>query len=181
MTQEEKAKAYDEALDRAKSFQQKFGGDYAGYIFPELRESEDERMRKMLIDRVRSAEELTDELREWILTYLEKQKEQKPAEWGEEDETYLGLIIECLVSCKYEAPVFADQYQSEIDWLKSLRPSSWKSKLLKEAVEGKIVDFGTRKSVYVINDQERTDMLDKYADGDKVLVIVLPKEDQNNG
>lgn len=36
---------------------------------------EDERMRRMLIDRLRSAEELTDELREWILSYLEKHKE----------------------------------------------------------------------------------------------------------
>ena len=44
-------------------------------LIPELRESEDERMRKMLIDRIRSAEELTDELREWILTYLEKHKD----------------------------------------------------------------------------------------------------------
>lgn len=57
MTQEEKARRYDEALERAKDF-------YKGYkqrdnqlyaddletIFPELRESEDERIRKAIID-----------------------------------------------------------------------------------------------------------------------------------
>lgn len=50
MTQEEKAKAYDKALERAKSFQEIYGGDYAEYIFPELAESEDERIRRVLTE-----------------------------------------------------------------------------------------------------------------------------------
>lgn len=44
-------------------------------LVPELAESEDERIRKMLIERVRTAEELNEELRKWIIAYLEKQKE----------------------------------------------------------------------------------------------------------
>ena len=57
MTIEEKAKAYDEALERAKIWQNHLydtnDKDYAdelNYIFPELRESEDEKIRNTLID-----------------------------------------------------------------------------------------------------------------------------------
>ena len=46
-------------------------------------------------------------------------------EWSEKDETHLGWIIECFDSWKYQVPEFADQYQSAINWIKSLRPS-WK-------------------------------------------------------
>ena len=84
MTTEEKAKAYDEALERAKRRYDCNPSDgYVGYanqiieeIFPQLCESEDERMRKMLIERVRTATEWTIGLRDLILAWLEKQKEQ---------------------------------------------------------------------------------------------------------
>ena len=54
MTQEQKAKAYDEALERAKSvIEQNPLMEYLKkgieYIFPELKESEDERIRKSLL------------------------------------------------------------------------------------------------------------------------------------
>ena len=53
MTQEQKAKAYDEALERAKKVH-KYSSDIAEIkrmeeIFPELLESEDERIKKELI------------------------------------------------------------------------------------------------------------------------------------
>lgn len=59
MTKEEKAKAYDEALERAKNL---YNSDETSAdieiacerIFPELKESEDERIRKELIDFVKS-------------------------------------------------------------------------------------------------------------------------------
>ena len=125
MTTEEKAKAYDEALERAKRRYDCNPSDgYVGYanqiieeIFPQLCESEDERMRKMLIERVRTATEWTIGLRDLILAWLEKQKEQvtdesdkiaaayqlgrsderkqkeqKPVEWSEEDESILNNI-----------------------------------------------------------------------------------------
>ena len=51
-TIEEKAKAYDEALDKAKQFSEKpYLEDSKGiveYLFPELKESEDERIRKFI-------------------------------------------------------------------------------------------------------------------------------------
>ncbi len=54
MTQEEKAKAYDKAIERAKSLIgdtiiEESGQHLAETIFPELKESEDERIRKSLI------------------------------------------------------------------------------------------------------------------------------------
>lgn len=87
MTQEEKARAYDEALEKATTYHDnaKVAGDYSAVaryenIFPELAESEDERIRKELIAFFQ------DDLRGdyWhdlevghILAWLEKQKEQK--------------------------------------------------------------------------------------------------------
>ena len=46
-----------------------------GFVVIRPAESDDERIRKMLIARVRTAEELNEELREWIIAYLEKQKD----------------------------------------------------------------------------------------------------------
>lgn len=81
MTPEEKARAYDKALEKARMYRDnaKAVEDYSAVaryenIFPQLRESEDERMRKLIIDRVRSATEMTEGLRELLLSYLEKQK-----------------------------------------------------------------------------------------------------------
>jgi len=55
MTQEEKAKAYDEALERARAINSgkdidvEAGTTTCEYIFPELKESEDEKIRKEII------------------------------------------------------------------------------------------------------------------------------------
>ena len=88
MTQEQKAKAYDEALERARELSAKwtgknkdfFIGDYA-YIFPELRESEDERIRKWLYDYINNCPNNNFAFygggvgKDAVLNYLEKQKE----------------------------------------------------------------------------------------------------------
>ena len=95
---EQKAKAYDEALEKAKAW---FDCEHATTddkillkrILPELAESEDERIRKALIRAFKSLNtvkvwngiERTD-----ILAWLEKQGEQKSA-WSEEDEYYYGI------------------------------------------------------------------------------------------
>ena len=46
----EKAKAYDEAIERAKKL---YGNGIAEGIFPELKESDDDRIRKWIIDDIR--------------------------------------------------------------------------------------------------------------------------------
>ena len=90
MTIEEKAKAYDEALERAKAYHR---NELAGsrkemmeYIFPELRESDDERTRNEIIAFIEQAihrgggTPIPKEKEDKWLAYLEKQKEQKSIE-----------------------------------------------------------------------------------------------------
>lgn len=118
MTQEEKAKAYDEALLIAKS-KIKNNKDFVLYeddvieIFPELKESEDEKIRKDLIQWI---DEFPDTIwrghyKKDVIDWLEKQGEQKPA-WGEEDEKMVKDIIAAIDSLYYHAMV---------NWLKSLK------------------------------------------------------------
>lgn len=56
MTQEQKEKAYDEALERAKKLKETCDSTavigWCEYIFPELKESEDEKIRKYLMERI---------------------------------------------------------------------------------------------------------------------------------
>ena len=116
-------KAYKEALERAKSFQEKYGGDYAGYIFPELRESEDERIRKFLVDyfasyKIGNVTTKPNGVRiDDILNYLEKQKEQKPVQSDVEREyvrTLKSLISDFL---RGKEDVDREYYQQIFDWL----------------------------------------------------------------
>ena len=118
MTQEEKAKAYDEALLILKS-KINNNKDHVLYendvieIFPELKESEDEKIRKDLIQWI---DEFPDTIwrghyKKDVIDWLEKQGEQKPA-WGEEDEKMVKDIIAAIDSLYYHAMV---------NWLKSLK------------------------------------------------------------
>ena len=103
MTQEEKAKAYDEALERAKKLKEGFDGYNANVaiieqIFPELRESEDERIRKWIVNLLhelhynQTAQPMALKAIEW----LEKQKEPEntsasvmaPSCWEVEQKPY---------------------------------------------------------------------------------------------
>ena len=86
-TIEEKAKAYDEAFEKAKEILEMTSDKSAIYtIFPGLEESEDERIRKTLIEYFNAyPKDYYGELKKsHILTWLEKQGE-KPAEWKQEN------------------------------------------------------------------------------------------------
>lgn len=118
MTQEEKAKAYDEAILIAKS-KIKNNKDHVLYendvieIFPELKESEDEKIRKDLIQWI---DEFPDTIwrghyKKDVLAWLENQGEQKPT-WSEEDEKMVKDIIAAIDSLYYHGMV---------NWLKSLK------------------------------------------------------------
>lgn len=109
--------------------------------YPELKESEDERIRRALIKQFSAISMET-----WagipkidIIAYLEKQKEQKPAEWSEEDAAMLESIIKdydylCRIWLQdYEKRLGGADCEARIDirnqitWLKSLRlQSHWK-------------------------------------------------------
>ena len=189
MTQEEKAKAYDEALERFKSFKERyytrnthFGDvifDKNGEmqkdfeeIFPELFEDEDERIRKELLKGFKFCKKIdvgkkkgsswagTNLNMDEVIAWLEKQKEQKhpngcftcdeykkgyeagrlngftagynkaikeqkPAEWSEEDEKMRNLAIEWAETMSGQfrfVDMDSTDFRKIVAWLKSLRP-----------------------------------------------------------
>jgi len=80
MTQEQKAKAYDKALERAKQVR-KYSSDLAEIkrmeeIFPELRESEDERIRKEILEYSQQFELLS------VLPYPETWQDHSTNRWA---------------------------------------------------------------------------------------------------
>ena len=154
-------KAYNEALERAKEIKSKIlsshlstesckaVSEYIDTIIPELRESEDERIRKFLLRLAKRCNEnsidfLGEIKKKDVIAYLEKQKEQKPAEWSEENEKIITRLISYFesfriagVATKWEGL----DIQEVITLLKSLRPS-WKpseeqmdAKMMKEGGE----------------------------------------------
>ena len=156
MTQEEKARAYDEALERAQKAT-RAGSDVAmdivQYIFPQLAESEDERIRKALVWHLKAdvdfvsngvtkaeclaylekqkpaeVDESTKRLNDnWMKQYFDDYKERKPAEWSEEDEEMIKMILGDLEWERRNTTVDKDirLYDEKIAWLKSLKPH-WK-------------------------------------------------------
>jgi hypothetical protein len=108
-------KRYEKALERAKQ------GMPIDEVFPELRESEDER----IIGNIKKAVELywSDEPLDEILSWLEKHKEQKSAEWRPFDKEVLTKIKELIDSH------FSEHEQREVykDWLDEhiSQPAEW--------------------------------------------------------
>ena len=102
-------------------------------LIPELKESEDEKARKWLTNLVENLGDAADEdaekelevMRPLALAYLEKQKEQKTAEWSEEDVDMLNSCISSIEEAKENRYAYKEtdgdtSYDHEIDWLKSL-------------------------------------------------------------
>ena len=150
-------KKYNEALERAQKTT-RAGGDVAmeivQYIFPELAKSEDERIQKEIIEylqRYLPTDELLKE--QEMVAWLEKQKEQKPAdrfeearkkyqvEWSEEDEKMRLDTIRAFYLAYPYALESENPRKKNIDWLKSLRPSWKPSEEQMEALEYVIRDY----------------------------------------
>ena len=78
-TIEEKAKAYDEAIEKAKVMHEEgMMTERLEYLFPELKESEDEKIRKELVSLVlnamgREKNSFSDDKYDSMLAWLEKQ------------------------------------------------------------------------------------------------------------
>ena len=131
MTIEEKARAYDEALKWMRELYPGLHGatkEDAEHYFPELRESEDERIRKALVWHLKAdvdfvsngvtkaeciaylekqkeqkpeVDESTKRLnKNWMKQYFDEQQEQKPAEWSEEDADMLNCCISSIEEAK---------------------------------------------------------------------------------
>ena len=115
-------KKYQEALERARQFSehplQEDSSNIVEYIFPELKESEDEKIRKEMIAYMKQPKDGELFPKAWI-SYLEKQGEQKPVEWSEDDEGWLNDTISFLEEIK---GTYEQNAQDCINWLKTLRP-----------------------------------------------------------
>ena len=121
-------KLYKEALERAQKIYKadKITGIElvtCETIFPELAESEDEKIRKDIIYVLANIDlSLVSTKFSDMLAWLEKQGEQKPTEWSEEDKKMLENAIYLAENSKCELTK-----DKTIDWLKSLKPQShWK-------------------------------------------------------
>lgn len=117
-------KKYKEALKRAQNVT-RAGGDVAmyivQYIFPELAESEDERIRKYLIDELKAAKSVGElkftvlqPTREECIAYLEKQKEQKPR-W-EINNPHTTKWTKEMIDEKFEELVEKYHKQKPVEW-----------------------------------------------------------------
>ena len=84
--------------------------------FPELAESEDERISKELIEFLKGSHYLPAKMGRW-LAWLEKQGE-KSAEWSEEDENIFRDIVTRLHS---HPDVDKTEYDKSYHWLKDLK------------------------------------------------------------
>lgn len=79
-------KKYKEALEDMRVIYPNLKGDAklaVEHAFPELRESEDERIRKLLVEKISNLAcgcFISQEQKQKFIHYLEKQKEQKPAD-----------------------------------------------------------------------------------------------------
>lgn len=160
-------KAYEAAFERAKGIYKEYPSNSTAkvaceQIFPELIESEDERIREALI---KGLNFLTTSKRiftfgdipiEDIVTYLEKQKEQKPAEWSEKEK---GILLECISALQNSGHwLLADK-------LSSLRPT-WKPSERRQPSKPQLAE-----GVYYIKDSQP---VAEYEDGveiDRLLVI----------
>ena len=135
MTQEEKAKAYDEALERAKEYWETDNDNTLDikakgtmeYLFPELKESEDERMKKTIIHALRGDVILNKKQATRAIAWLEKQGEQRPSQEIEPFEAEHGKYYYCIKDffCggrKHASKGDVVQALNEyINWLKSLK------------------------------------------------------------
>ena len=128
-TIEEKAKAYEDALERASKLRVQNPFDTVSqmmeHVFPELAESEDEKIRKWLIAIVNErcfpacSHCVDQEIGKNAIAWLEKQGEQKPVEWSEEDTLMLEAAISFVEHSSFET--IGKGKRNTVVWLRTLK------------------------------------------------------------
>lgn len=119
-------KKYKEALEIARQFSehplQEDSSNIVEYIFPELKESEDEKVRKALIEYFRwnVQQLLNDFSNKEAIAWLEKQGGQKFA-WSEADSDFMYDTLSNLTEIKDRYGEGYGNVGKCIDWLKSLK------------------------------------------------------------
>ena len=172
---EEKAKCYDEAIERARVWKEKSGmpADRQGIIddiFPELKESEGEKIRKGLIAIITDFDNLYLQenyslSREEVITWLEKQGEQMPAKWNVEEVAKHYLYSNILYDDVYVGnPTDKDcieMFKAGANWQKQ--------QMMAKAVDAQCFGFqGAALFSFRLP-------ADKYLVGSEVKVIVIKK------
>lgn len=131
---EEKAQRYDEAINEIRNLRDmllKEGVinkegiicDNFNRIFPELKESEDTKIRRCISDVIKEHDwsHIFGVTKNDCLSWIEKQGGQKPAEWSDEDEKMMKVIIEDIhCGADFNAIVKCEANKREY-WLKSLK------------------------------------------------------------
>lgn len=126
-------KKYNEALEKARRLYE--GKDKAPeepileYLFPELHESEDEKIRQKLIHIVNRYRSVVlngdDKTYDDCLAYLKVRKEPTYADWSEKDKKMREKLINFLGSP--HVPLTYEEFSEYRSWLISLRPQlHWK-------------------------------------------------------
>ena len=142
---------------------------------PELRESEDERMKRAIVHIL--YENYSDaaviegvEIAE-IVAWLDKQKEQKPAEWSEEDEWFLHNAVR-IVACDL------GEDSGTVRWLKAL--PGWINPQPKQEQSGVAgVVHHALNTHWVVTDKERVaTVLKAFPEGAKVKMIIVGEEEK---
>lgn len=124
---EQKAKRYDEILARAKDanishYKEDKVKEFVDYLLPELIEDGDDRIRRKLISYFSNVKGFSTLeynygiTQEEAVAWLEKQGEQKPAEWSEEDKNMIENIFETIDTYYYLIP----NYKEILSWLNSI-------------------------------------------------------------
>lgn len=130
LTIEEKAKRYDDAINRMKYYVvDEYGCSRikVADVFPELKESNDERIRKSLIELFKDMEWDDSILHDYnmdkdkTIAWLEKQGEQKQ-EWSKDDENEYDHILKTLnlVAEEQETKGY-NNLISTVNWFKSIK------------------------------------------------------------
>lgn len=103
-------------------------------VIIEPKDSEDKRIKEELISFLRIGQPYfcpnTNKREEWA-NWVERQKEQQPTGWNDDDEIWAHLILRELEKIKEDSSEYSKHYARLIDWFtyrfKSLRPQPhWK-------------------------------------------------------
>ena len=176
MTEKEKAKAYDEAIERAKKL---YGNGITEEIFPELKESDDDRIKKDLIQWVNEFPDIIwrGHYKKDIIAWLEKQ--DKKSSWKPSKEEMDALYSLSYITNEYDGhkeDVITHLYQD----LKRefFNDSSYENMF---SLDNKENDVRRRSTIQVLEYARSLDAYNQYgkADIDKNIAWLENQEDKD--
>ncbi len=174
-------KAYKQALERArKLYNEAMANDYVSdmedyeQIFPELKESKDEKVRKAILKLVKQSVLLNSMVQKSMISWLERQGERKPTEWSEHQHKLLNYAIS--MTDDTEVKCFLESLRntgSNTGW-------SEEDEMMLECVLGKISDLGTGEMckdwLKSIKDRVQPQSKQDWSEEDSAMMNLLIEE-----